>query len=231
MVTSFFPLFFLFHPPSPSLLGMLSCFALWLHVTRWWWCPVTWLTAVINTMPNYLLHVAMVSILLHSSVCLLIWFSLRKFPWCTVLRQPLCPQQQHLPQVFPSLQQPQPTRFANLQLCFLKTNSNRAQSNSPYARGFPIEVSGESCVREGCRGCFNSMGFQRYLLLAYTFFLWWAAECFYAIYKCSKVVAAPFLKLLKWYLHKQFSVGLKSKSCRFFDQSKLYQVVYTDVEL
>nr|KAF6478086.1 muscleblind like splicing regulator 1 [Molossus molossus] len=31
------------------------------------------------------------------------------FPWCTVLRQPLCPQQQHLPQVFPSLQQPQPT--------------------------------------------------------------------------------------------------------------------------
>ncbi|XP_010003019.1 PREDICTED: muscleblind-like protein 1 isoform X2 [Chaetura pelagica] len=31
------------------------------------------------------------------------------FPWCTVLRQPLCLQQQHLPQVFPSLQQPQPT--------------------------------------------------------------------------------------------------------------------------
>ena len=75
------------------------------------------------------------------------------------------------------------------------------------------------------------MGFQGYLLLAYTFFLWWAAECFYAIYKCSKVIAAPFLKLLKWYLHKQFSVGLKSKSCRYFDQSKLYQVVYTDVEL
>ncbi|KYO33980.1 hypothetical protein Y1Q_0024580 [Alligator mississippiensis] len=34
-----------------------------------------------------------------------------RFPWCTVLRQPLCLQQQHLPQVFPSLQQPQPTRY------------------------------------------------------------------------------------------------------------------------
>ncbi|OPJ85444.1 hypothetical protein AV530_001673 [Patagioenas fasciata monilis] len=34
-----------------------------------------------------------------------------QFPWCTVLRQPLCLQQQHLPQVFPSLQQPQPTRY------------------------------------------------------------------------------------------------------------------------
>lgn len=161
MVTSFFfPFFFLFHLPSPSLLGMLSCFALWLHVTRWWWCPVTWLIAVINTMPNYLLHVAMVSILLHSSVCLLIWFSLRKFPWCTVLRQPLCPQQQHLPQVFPSLQQPQPTRFANLQLCFLKTNSDRAQCNSPYARGFPIEVSGNRVYVRAVVGALIAWGFK-----------------------------------------------------------------------
>ena len=160
MVTSFFSPFFSLSSPSPPLLGMLSCFALWLHVTRWWWCPVTWLTAVINTMPNYLLHVAMVSILLHSSVCLLMWFSLRKFPWCTVLRQPLCPQQQHLPQVFPSLQPPQPTRFAHLQLCFLRTDSDRAPSRSPDARGPPAEASRESRVREGCRGALIAWGFK-----------------------------------------------------------------------
>lgn len=225
----FFPFFFLFHPPSPSLLGMLSCFALWLHVTHWWWCPVTRLVAVINTMPNYLLHVAMVSILLHSSVCLLIWFSLRKFPWCTVLRQPLCPQQQHLPQVFPSLQPPQPTRFANLQLCFLKTNSRRAQSDSPDARGFPAEVRGSRVSVRAVEGALRAWGFKDTSCWP-THSLWWAAECFYAIYKCSKVVAAPFLKLLKWYLHKQFSVGL-NPSRRCFDQSKLYRVVYTGVEL
>lgn len=109
-------------------------------------------------MPNYLLHVAMVSILLHSSVCLLIWFSLRKFPWCTVLRQPLCPQQQHLPQVFPSLQQPQPTRFANLQLCFLKTNSNRAQADSPCARGFPTEVGGACVSTRAVKGALIAWG-------------------------------------------------------------------------
>lgn len=63
------------------------------------------------------------------------------------------------------------------------------------------------------------MGFQRFLLLAYTFSLRWAAECFFAIYKCAKVVAAPFLKLLKLYLHKQFSFGL-NQSCRYFDWSK-----------
>lgn len=173
MVTSFFFPFFFFSFISLPLLSLECCPALRCDCMSLAGddVPVTWLIAVINTMPNYLLHVAMVSILLHSSVCLLIWFSLRKFPWCTVLRQPLCPQQQHLPQVFPSLQQPQPTRFANLQLCFLKTNSDRAQCNSPYARGFPIEVSGNRVYVRAVVGALIAWGFQRFLLLAYTFSL------------------------------------------------------------
>lgn len=44
----FFPFFFSLSSPSPFSPGMLSRFALWLHVTRWWWYPVTWLIAVIN---------------------------------------------------------------------------------------------------------------------------------------------------------------------------------------
>lgn len=53
MVTSIFPFFSSFISLSPLLPGMLSCFALWLHVTRWQWCLVTWLIAMINTMLNY----------------------------------------------------------------------------------------------------------------------------------------------------------------------------------
>lgn len=45
-----------------------------------------------------------------STACV-IFFS--KYPWCTVLLQPLCLQPQHLPQVFP-LQPQQPIRFAFL---------------------------------------------------------------------------------------------------------------------
>lgn len=121
MVTSIFPFFF--SPVCPP--SLLEC------------CPALHcgcMSRAGNDVWGFLLWWPMLNdpptcrsgpILLHSSVCLLIWFSFRKFPWCTVLRQPLCLQQQHLPQVFPSLQQPQPTRFANLQLCSLQTTRNR----------------------------------------------------------------------------------------------------------
>lgn len=131
MVTSIFPpsLFsppLVFSSPPPLLSGMFSRFVLWLHVTLrvamcrprlicWSKFHTWWFYHLLPWFP----------ILLHSSVCLLIWFSFRKFPWCTALRPPLCLQQHHLPQAFPSLQQPQPTRFANLQLCFLNITQNR----------------------------------------------------------------------------------------------------------
>lgn len=95
-------------------------------------------------------------ILLHSPVCLLIWFSSRKFPWCTAVRPPLCLQQQHLPQASPSLQQPQPTRFANLQLCFLKHNSESVLFRSMgFCPSHPFVLFG--------------FFVRSYLLLAYTF--------------------------------------------------------------
>lgn len=80
--------------------------------------------AAINTLPNCSATCCYGS---HSATlfCMFAYMiSLRKFPWCTVQRL-LCLQQQHLPQVFPSLQQPQPTRFANLQLPFLRTTLNQ----------------------------------------------------------------------------------------------------------
>lgn len=45
MVTS---IFLFFSPPLPLSPGMLSRFALWLHVTRWQWC--LGLLAAVNTM-------------------------------------------------------------------------------------------------------------------------------------------------------------------------------------
>lgn len=79
-----------------------------------------------------------------STACV-IFFS--KYPWCTVLLQPLCLQPQHLPQVFP-LQPQQPIRFAFLPLpppqpwlffflwhlmilmCFIKKCMSGAQDSS-----------------------------------------------------------------------------------------------------
>lgn len=210
MVTSFFsPFFFSLSSPCPFspwnvvlLCAVIACHSLVMMSRHMAYCCDKYHAQL----P---FHVAMVSMLPHSSVCLLIWFSLRKFPWCTVLRQPLCPQQQHLPQVFPSLQQPQPTRFANLQLCFLQTNSNRAQSNSPYARGFPIEVSGNRVYVRAVVGALIAWGFKDTSCWPTHSLYDEPQNAFLPFVKCSRVVAAPFLKLLKWYLHKQFSFGLQ----------------------
>lgn len=119
MVTNIFPFFFSFVPPFSSF--FLECwpaFALSLHATMW-------LHAAINTLTNcsaiccYGSHSATLFCMFADMIFI------RKFPCCTVQRQLLCLQQQHLPQVFPSLQQPQPTRFANLQLPFLRTTLNQ----------------------------------------------------------------------------------------------------------
>lgn len=44
--------------------------------------------------------------------------------------------------------------------CFLKTNSDRAQCTSPYARGFPIEVSGNRVYVRAVVGALIAWGFK-----------------------------------------------------------------------
>lgn len=125
MVTNIFPFFSLPSYPLPLSPECCPAFAFWLHDTRWWWCYATWLLAAINSMPNWSATCCYGS---HSATlfCMFAYMIFhRKFPWCTVQCQLLCLQPQHLPQVSPSLQQPQPTRFANLQLPFLRTTLNQ----------------------------------------------------------------------------------------------------------
>lgn len=210
---------------------MLSCFALWLHVTHRW-CPVTWLTAVINTMPNYL---SMLPWFPYCYTLLYVCFHMifpPKVPMVHGATLSHCVRSNNIcHKCSLRCNSHSQTVFVNLQLCFLKPTPLIGLNPTALTHvDFPLRSVGNRSPWRAVEGALIAWGFKDTSC--------WPTHSFYDeqqnayanIYKCSKVALAHF-QLLKWYLHKQFSVGLKSKSCRYFDQSKLYQVVYTDVEL
>lgn len=66
-------------------------------------------------------------------------FPLKKFPWCTALPRPLCLQQPHLPQVFPSHLH-QPIRFALLWL-FLSISLSHTHTHCTHTLSLYLSLS------------------------------------------------------------------------------------------